>query len=67
MPRIYFFYFFGSVYSYLSVLRIDRIAADAGVQVHWRPFSLRTLMTENGYLLRAQPKKMDYIWRDIER
>jgi 2-hydroxychromene-2-carboxylate isomerase len=67
MPRIDFFYFFGSGYSYLSVMRIERLAAEAGVDVNWRPFSVRDLMAESGYTLKGQPTKMTYIWRDIER
>jgi len=67
MPQIDFFYFFGSGYSYLTVMRIERLAAEAGVHVNWRPFSVRDLMTEKGYSLKSQPTKMAYIWRDIER
>jgi 2-hydroxychromene-2-carboxylate isomerase len=67
MPKLDFFYFFGSGYAYLSVMRIARLAEDAGVAVQWRPFSVRTLMQENGARLREQPRKMAYIWRDIER
>jgi 2-hydroxychromene-2-carboxylate isomerase len=67
MPQIDFFYFFGSCYAYLSVMRIDKLAAEAGVEVRWRPFSVRDLMTEKGYSLRTQPIKMTYIFRDVER
>jgi hypothetical protein len=66
-PRIDFFYFFGSGYAYLSVMRIEKLAKEAGVTVRWRPFSVRTLMSENNIALRDQPGKMRYIWRDIER
>lgn len=66
-PAIDFFFFFGSGYAYLSVMRIDAIAANAGVTVRWRPFSVRTLMRENNNALRDQHGKMRYIWRDIER
>jgi 2-hydroxychromene-2-carboxylate isomerase len=62
-----FFYFFGSCYAYLSVMRIDKLATEAGVEVRWRPFSVRDLMTEKGYSLRTQPTKMTYIFRDVER
>jgi 2-hydroxychromene-2-carboxylate isomerase len=62
-----FFYFFGSCYAYLSVMRIDQLVAKAGVEVRWRPFSVRDLMTEKGYSLRTQPTKMAYIFRDVER
>jgi 2-hydroxychromene-2-carboxylate isomerase len=66
-PTIDFFYFFGSGYAYLPVMRIDEAAERAGVEVRWRPFSVRTLMRENNIALRDQPGKMRYIWRDIER
>jgi 2-hydroxychromene-2-carboxylate isomerase len=66
-PQIDFFYFFGSGYAYLPVMRIDEVAERAGVEVRWRPFSVRTLMRENNIGLRNQPGKMRYIWRDIER
>jgi 2-hydroxychromene-2-carboxylate isomerase len=62
-----FFFFFGSCYAYLSVMRIDKLAAQAGVEVRWRPFSVRDLMTEKGYSLRTQPIKMAYVFRDVER
>ena len=57
MPRIDFFYFFGSAYSYLAVMRIEKLAAAEGVDICWRPFSVRDLMTEKGYSLRTQPTK----------
>ena len=66
-PQIDFFYFFGSGYAYLSAMRIDEAAEEAGVDVRWRPFSVRALMKENNIGLRDQPGKMRYIWRDIER
>lgn len=67
MKEMDFFYFFGSAYAYLSVMRIEKLAEAAGVKVHWRPFSVRALMKEEGNNLRTQPAKMRYIWRDIER
>lgn len=67
MPQMDFFYFFGSCYAYLSVMRIEKLAAEAGVEVRWRPFSVRDLMTEKGYSLKSQPTKMTYIFRDVER
>jgi 2-hydroxychromene-2-carboxylate isomerase len=63
-----FFYFFGSTYSYLSVMRIGRLAEAAGVEVRWRPFSVRALMVEQGNLMRSQPAvKTAYMFRDIAR
>ena len=62
-----FFFFLGSGYAYLSVMRIDEMAAAAGVQVNWRPFSVRTLVNEQGNNFRGVAPRMSYIWRDIER
>ncbi|MBX3575827.1 MAG: 2-hydroxychromene-2-carboxylate isomerase [Rhizobiaceae bacterium] len=62
-----FFYFFGSGYAYLSVMRIDALADAAGVTVTWRPFSVRALMIEQNNMIREQKQKMAYVWRDIER
>lgn len=67
MKQLDFFYFFGSGYSYLSVMRIEKLAREAGVKVRWRPFSVRTVMAENNIALRTQTAKVKYIWRDIER
>ena len=67
MKTIDFFYFFGSVYAYLSVMRIGAMAAKAGVSVRWRPFNVRTVMKENNVALRSEALKVPYMWRDIER
>lgn len=66
--RIEFFYFIGSTYSYLSVARGDARAAQEGVELLWRPFSVRTLMREqNNVPFANKPLKMKYMWRDLER
>lgn len=67
MGQLDFFYFFGSGYAYLSVLRIADVAAKAGVTVNWRPFNVRPLMRENNVMLRDEAQKVRYMWRDIER
>jgi 2-hydroxychromene-2-carboxylate isomerase len=67
MDGVDFFYFFGSGYAYLSVLRISRLAEKAGVTVRWRPFNVRPLMRENNVMLRDEAQKVRYLWRDIER
>ncbi len=67
MGEVDFFYFFGSGYAYLSVLRIGALAERAGVRVHWRPFNVRPLMRENNVMLRDEAQKVRYLWRDIER
>ena len=40
MAEIEFWYEFGSTYSYPAAMRIERLAADAGVALRWRPFLL---------------------------
>jgi 2-hydroxychromene-2-carboxylate isomerase len=67
MKQFDFFYFFGSCYAYLSVMRIDALAKRSGVTVRWRPFNVRTVMAENNIALRTQTAKVKYMWRDVER
>jgi 2-hydroxychromene-2-carboxylate isomerase len=62
-----FFFFFGSTHSYLSVMRIEALAAQAGVAVRWRPFSVRTLMREQGNRFQSVAPRTAYMWRDIQR
>jgi 2-hydroxychromene-2-carboxylate isomerase len=63
-----FFFFYGSLHSYLSVLRIGKLASAAGVSVRWRPFNLREILIEqNNTGFVKNPIKMSYFWRDIER
>ena len=67
---IEFWFEFGSNYSYLSAMRIEALAIDAGVDVLWRPFLLGPIFRELGsssspFVL--QPAKGRYMWRDMER
>jgi 2-hydroxychromene-2-carboxylate isomerase len=63
-----FFFFYGSTYTYLTVMRIEEVAGRAGVEVRWRPFNVREIMIEqNNIPFRDKPVKMRYMWRDIER
>src|SRR5271169_3390519 len=63
-----FFFFYGSIHSYLSVMRIEGLAKSAGIAVRWRPFNLREILIEqnNTAFVRNQVR-LDYNWRDIER
>lgn len=67
MRQIDFFYFFGSGYAYLSVMRIEELARASGVTVRWRPINVRPLMQANNVALRSEAAKIKYLWRDIER
>ena len=63
-----FFFFIGSTYTYLTVMRIDRVVAEVGVKVRWRPFNVRQIMIEQHNIpFRGKPEKMRYMWRDVQR
>jgi 2-hydroxychromene-2-carboxylate isomerase len=63
-----FFFFYGSIHSYLSVMRIEGLAAAAGIGVRWRPFNLREILIEqNNTGFVNNDVKMNYFWRDLER
>jgi 2-hydroxychromene-2-carboxylate isomerase len=68
MPKIDFYFFTGSTYTYLSVMRAAALAEHAGVELVWRPFSVRRIMREqNNSPFVGKPVKMAYMWRDVER
>jgi 2-hydroxychromene-2-carboxylate isomerase len=63
-----FFFFYGSIHSYLSVMRVEAAAARAGVSVRWRPFNLREILIEqNNTGFTRNEVKMNYVWHDVER
>jgi 2-hydroxychromene-2-carboxylate isomerase len=68
MARIEFWFSIGSTYTYLTVMRLDAVAQQAGVAFDWRPFSVRAIMREMDNIPFAnKPVKAAYMWRDIER
>lgn len=70
MPRLQFWFEFASTYSYLSVMRIERLAAAAAVEVDWRPFLLGPIFKSQGWdssPFNIYPAKGRYMVRDIER
>ena len=67
---IEFWYEFASTYSYLSVMRIEKVAAAAQVEVVWRPFLLGPIFRAQGWNdspFNLYPAKGRYMWRDLER
>lgn len=67
---IEFWYDFASTYSYLSAMRIDRLAAAAGVEVVWRPFLLGPIFKAQGWdssPFAIYPAKGRHMVRDLER
>jgi len=70
MQAIDFWYEFASTYSYSSVMRIARLADDAGVRVRWRPFLLGPIFKALGWNdspFNIYAAKGRYMWRDLER
>ncbi len=70
MAKLQFWYDFGSTYSYLTAMRIEELARERGVRVAWRPFLLGPIFKAAGFEsspFLAQPDKLAYMWRDVER
>ena len=70
MTKLEFWYDFASTYSYLTAMRIDGLAAAAGVEVDWRPFLLGPIFAAQGWdtsPFNIYPAKGRYMVRDIAR
>ena len=68
--RLELWYEFASTYSYLSVMRIEKVAAAAKLEVAWRPFLLGPIFRAQGWNdspFNLYPAKGRYMWRDLER
>ena len=69
-PKLEFWYEFASTYSYLSAMRIEALAAAAGVAVEWKPFLLGPIFKAQGWdtsPFNLYPAKGRYMVRDLER
>ncbi len=69
-PSIDFWYEFASTYSYLSAMRIETLAEEAGVTVRWRPFLLGPIFAAQGWSsspFNLFPAKGKHMWRDMMR
>ena len=69
-PVVQFWFEFASTYSYLSVMRIERAAEAAGVDIEWKPFLLGPVFLALGWNdspFNIYPPKGRYMWRDLER
>ncbi|HHB80440.1 MAG TPA: 2-hydroxychromene-2-carboxylate isomerase [Aliiroseovarius sp.] len=68
MKPIDFWFSIGSTYSYLTVMRLDAVAAREGVTINWRVFNVREMMiAQDNTPFATKPAKAAYMWRDIER
>jgi len=70
MPVMTFWFDFASTYSWLSAMRIEALAQQAGVTVAWTPFLLGPIFKAQGWdtsPFNLYPVKGRYMWRDLER
>jgi 2-hydroxychromene-2-carboxylate isomerase len=65
-----FWFEFASTYSYPAAMRVEQVAAAAGVTVAWRPFLLGPIFFAQGWQdspFNLYPAKGRYMWRDLAR
>jgi 2-hydroxychromene-2-carboxylate isomerase len=70
LPTLDFWFDLSSNYSYLSVMRIEGLAAQHGVAVQWRPFLLGPILDALGWKgppFVVQKEKGAYVWQDMRR
>ncbi|HEY0987621.1 MAG TPA: 2-hydroxychromene-2-carboxylate isomerase [Kofleriaceae bacterium] len=70
MAGIEFWCEIASPYTYLAAMRIEALAAAAGVELRWQPFSLGPIFAAVGWStspFEIYPDKGRYMWRDVER
>jgi 2-hydroxychromene-2-carboxylate isomerase len=70
MAAAEFWYEFASTYSYPAAMRIERLAAERGVSLAWRPFLLGPIFASQGWRdspFNLYPAKGRYMWRDLGR
>jgi 2-hydroxychromene-2-carboxylate isomerase len=69
-PTLEFWFDFASTYSYVAAARIERLCADAGVRLVWKPFALGPIFALQGWddsHFNLNPRRGTYMWRDMER
>jgi 2-hydroxychromene-2-carboxylate isomerase len=69
-PSLDFWFDFASTYSYPAAARIGALAAEAGVQLRFRPFLLGPIFKAQGWdssPFNLYPAKGRNMWRDLER
>jgi 2-hydroxychromene-2-carboxylate isomerase len=70
MAALDFWYEFGSTYSYPAAMRIERLAAEKGVTLRWRPLPLGPIFKAQGWAdspFNLFGTKGRYMWRDLTR
>ncbi len=70
MAAVEFWFEFASTYSYPATMRVERVAAAAGVDVTWRPLLLGPVFADQGLTdtpFNIFEQKGRYMWRDVAR
>lgn len=70
MPVLEFWFEYASTYSHIAAQTIEQRAADAGVEIAWRPFLLGPVFMAQGWNdspFNIYKAKGAYMWRDMER
>jgi 2-hydroxychromene-2-carboxylate isomerase len=69
MPTMEVWIEYASTYSYLTVTRIGRLAAQQGVTLDWQPFFLPPVRDQQGlgFPFPEASAKTAHMWRDLER
>jgi len=70
LPELECWYEFASNYSYLSIMRIDKLAQDVNVKLVWKPFLLGPIFKSFGWESSPfvlQKEKGAYVWQDMVR
>ena len=62
-----FWFSIGSMYTFLTVMRMDRVEDTTDIRFVWRPFSVRDIMIEMDNRPMSKPRKLAYMWRDLHR
>lgn len=69
-PTLTFWFEFASTYSHIAAQTIEARAAEAGVEIAWRPFLLGPIFKAQAWAdspFNLYPAKGAYMWRDMER
>jgi 2-hydroxychromene-2-carboxylate isomerase len=70
MSSLEFWFDFASTYSYLTAMRIERVCAEKGIALSWRPFLLGPLFKQQGWStspFNVYPVEGKYMWKEMER
>lgn len=68
--KLEFWFDFGSTYSYPALMRLESLALENQLNIHWRPFLLGAIFNDQGLNdspFNKIPDKGQYMWRDMER